>query len=172
MRYVFIMLCALTAVTIGLSRIYNTPQSHRTSVANFRYPILVCATFFLLYPSPLSYKRSTGNGIVLSLSLPHSLHRSRRTPLCVHSKQRPLAAAPLHTVIIYSLIIASFHNDNYYTCTHSNVNLLGTTGAPPSRAVPSKKWLCKKCFVNPENSLFSVVRTYKTRGRFAHTLVL
>jgi len=169
MRYVFIMLCALTAVTVGLSFIYNTPKSRRTSVANFQYPILVCLAFFSI-PVVQTVNRKRYRFVSLSHTLTHST--AVVAHLChVRSKQRPLAAAP-HTIIIYSLIIASFHNDNYYTCIHSNVNLLGTTGAPPSRAVPSKKWLCIKCFVNPKNSLFSVVCTYKTRGHFSRTLVL
>lgn len=95
----------------------------------------VCDVFFFFRT-----RRRCTNGQPETVSFCHSLSLSllrRSSFVAFASKQRPPATAPLH-IIIYSLIIASFHNDIYYTCTHSNVNLRGTTGAPPSGG-PIKK---------------------------------
>jgi len=122
--------------------VYN----HRTSVTNFQHLILVYGMFSLFHT-----RRRCINGQPETVSFCYSLSLSlwsvsllRCSPFVAFtSKHRPPVTAPLHTIIIYSLIIASFDNDNYYTCSHSNVNLLGTTGAPPSGG-PIKKWLCVK----------------------------
>jgi len=111
---------------------------HLSQIFGIRFWLMRCFFFFVPVTGALqTVNRKRYRFVTLSLflstsALSLSLSLIRRCSFVgFASKQRPPATAPLH-IIIYSLIIASFHNDNYYTCTHSNVNLLGTTGATPS----------------------------------------